>query len=685
MDPRQRASQSHGQLHANLQHTEANYSNTNTFVYPDQNPIQPQNDFQNFFNADADPAFPNTWDNSSMGIDPAIQHSAQYQPPSSHWQHQQQQNHNLQPAGYDNAFARPQNGYGYQAYGSHSPYQNFTPTSYDPSLAYNSHNNLMNNNQFANPQSAFQTTDRTRVAGTVTPAALDSYPDPYGTFNHHPEEPNAQPTPTTSIQSSVHKQRGENFYDENLEKSLAASIPVGEPRGTFLVKNPQDLAKKIKTQHVAPYVHVGTERVESDETRPVYPRMVVRQSAKDIKRAVLQEQAGRSWTQAQLPILKKLKITTGAPKSVRVQSTGVIRTETASSDSSSEESSDDDEDSEFEFEEPAEPSPLPAARPSDPTKALEYDTIKTVWARSSSVLSGENIRTALGSYWELARKIRDRFRAAKDETKQAEAMKDEKRAARSKVQANEQRKMMETMLAATLKHGHTDIVERLGMNEALVAMFYSFLADRFTAADYNAPLVRDSVKLMCRCTTIDQDLFVKTKLEKVVPKLVKKCEGETKSYAEELLRKVGKNTAQKAVDSKPKEEAVASPLKTGLKANGTNNVVAGVKRPSSNDFASLQSAKKQTSSVGPKVGAVAKPANGNVSKAAVTSKAAALPPKVKHVVPKTSSLLAGLQSASKKPGTSIGVQKTLQAPDVKARLVTAHSRRLDHVRMLTCY
>ena len=107
-----------------------------------------------------------------------------------------------------------------------------------------------------------------------------------------------------------------------------------------------------------------------------------------------------------------------------------------------------------------EPSPLPASRPSDPSKAIEYDTVKAVWARRSVVLSGAVIRSALGEYWEIIRGIRDQWKSETQKLQQATEKKETAKAVECRSRVDGKRHLLESCLRLTLRHGHRDIVER---------------------------------------------------------------------------------------------------------------------------------------------------------------------------------------------------------------------------------
>lgn len=130
-----------------------------------------------------------------------------------------------------------------------------------------------------------------------------------------------------------------------------------------------------------------------------------------------------------------------------------------SSESESEDESEYYSESE-EVTEPEEPSPLPANRPADPSKAIEYDVIKAVWARKNVGLSGTVIRTALGEYWNIFKTIRDKWKAKTTSLQQAIEKKDQASIKTYERRVVESRRLLESCISLTLKHSHPDIIEK---------------------------------------------------------------------------------------------------------------------------------------------------------------------------------------------------------------------------------
>lgn len=130
--------------------------------------------------------------------------------------------------------------------------------------------------------------------------------------------------------------------------------------------------------------------------------------------------------------------------------------ESASETESSDEESDySSSDSDLEI---TEPSPVPTTRPADPLQGVRYDTLKAVWLPRRVVASAEQIRKALGEFWEIIRTVRDRWRADSNAVKQAEEAKKHSELPLLKDRVKTQRDMMESALKATLEHGHPEVL-----------------------------------------------------------------------------------------------------------------------------------------------------------------------------------------------------------------------------------
>lgn len=122
--------------------------------------------------------------------------------------------------------------------------------------------------------------------------------------------------------------------------------------------------------------------------------------------------------------------------------------------------SESSDESDLEIEEPEEPSPLPAVRPTDPEAAAEYDTLSAVWAPRNRRPKVEKIKTALVAFKDVVKAVRDEWKTQSQAMKDAENKSENEKAAELKKRVIAQRKIMEVVINATLNKGHPIIVEK---------------------------------------------------------------------------------------------------------------------------------------------------------------------------------------------------------------------------------
>ena len=176
------------------------------------------------------------------------------------------------------------------------------------------------------------------------------------------------------------------------------------------------------------------------------------------------EKGDGPWPPEREHLVKKLKVTARKQSGPRPSATVISAKGSSSSDGSSESATDDsssalDSDSEPE-KEVYEPSPIPPTRPHDPNKAVEYDLLKAVWAKRSSVLSSPTIRTALAEVWDIFKNIRDKWKTKAANLQQAIEKKDQATEKAFERRVAEQRRLLENCINIVLKHGHLSIVEK---------------------------------------------------------------------------------------------------------------------------------------------------------------------------------------------------------------------------------
>lgn len=181
---------------------------------------------------------------------------------------------------------------------------------------------------------------------------------------------------------------------------------------------------------------------------------------------------------------------------------------------------------------------------------------------------------------------------------------------------------------------------------------------------------------MIRCTTVDQELLEKTKVDRVLQRLSKRGDQEGKLAARKIVENAATVTRQKTAQGNPSQASAS--VEPRVKSNGLNQSSLDKSRPSEMNVVVKQpqtTTAPLTSQVNqrPKTGATASVVTAAASSKPSTSKAKKQPtgkadsnpvakptsapaavPKVKnnHVSAKPTNFFMSIQSASKKPGTS---------------------------------
>lgn len=595
---------------------------------------------------------------------------------------------------FGTSYSRNPTSFNYPAFEPHQSHA-FSAPAYDSALSYTP-DLLVNGSAFRAPRQSDYL--RTSSPGqTISPQALqgfsNAYEQPSTPYEYQTQQPQSDPNVSSKGSSSGQRAvQGPAAHGQG--KAVAAAVPVGTVQGRFVVKPSAQLSSATNSTEFRPFVFVGDSAVEVDTTKTMLPKYNQRRCKNDVRRLLLREKGDGPWSADREPLLKKLRIS--APKSARPRSAGLSTSQRgpssveyeSSADSSSE--SEPEEDSDYysgseEDMEPEEPPPLAPSRPDDPVEATKYDVVKAVWAKRSSNLTGPVIRAALGDYWNVIKAVRDNWKTEATALQKAEESKDQTKIKNCQRRAAEQRQIMESAIELTLKHGHRDIVAKLGENALLFLVFYQFIADRFKEGDYSGSLIASILELMTRCVTLDQAVLEKTKVDKVLARITKKGIDRVKALAQRVLDNAAANNTQKSNDSKP---ALSQGLKekTGLKVQLPNaravDAVVGMKRQRESESAGVQPGKKINASTATASSAAPLTKNlGSISKrtqlsktdvkaaAPSTSSTPAPKPKANHIVAKPSGFFSSLQSASKKPGTSNAALQSAAQKDGKKSAV----------------
>ncbi|KAJ5120181.1 Zinc finger CCCH-type [Penicillium atrosanguineum] len=311
--------------------------------------------------------------------------------------------------------------------------------------------------------------------------------------------------------------------------------------------------------------------------------------------------------------------------------------------------SDSSDDSELEIEAPDEPSPLPPNRPSDPVEAGIYDSMKA-WP------SADKVKGALVAFKDVIKVLRDAWKDLVQAMKLAENQGDDTKAAQLKESVALQRRIMDKIVDTALNVGHPTIVEKLGEHPLALSIFYSFLVDRFQAADFEGSLTVNILKLLVRFVTVDEELLQKTNIAKLLPRFVKKGGPAVKELAQQIQDNAVASTKRKQQSGKEDSSS------KGSGADSPSAELTGAKRPREGESNSQPATKRMV--VGSNTGKPSTAANGLTKPGVLNGKpanAAAPRPRANIIAPKPSSLFGALSSASKRPGTTNAERAAAQA------------------------
>lgn len=217
-----------------------------------------------------------------------------------------------------------------------------------------------------------------------------------------------------------------------------------------------------------------------------------------------------------------------------------------------------------------------------------------------------------------------------------------------------------------LNHNLTLIRHRFAENVSLVFLCYQFLLDRFKDDDCNGSLSRAILETMSTFVTLTEDKMEKTHLAKVIPRYQKKGDAKSQYWLKKIAANV--EAATKEAASKPKvpsDQKKSAALPNEAKNTSTSvkttkpEAVTGIKRAASSVGEGAAQKKIATGAVKPNAGVETSKTNGLVKKPTTigdTTKPTSTPAistTSKKVVAKPSGFFSSLQSAQKKPGTSI--------------------------------
>ncbi|KAI9851248.1 MAG: hypothetical protein M1838_004167 [Thelocarpon superellum] len=369
--------------------------------------------------------------------------------------------------------------------------------------------------------------------------------------------------------------------------TVGARPPPGQTVGNFTVLSREALERVVKLDHRprAAFVFTSSEPINIEGViNNAIPKYVPRMSRNQIRRLMAEERDDSDLTVTSrrskkhlAPTAKKelARVRLDPAKIAESAKNGNVATPDSSSFAESDEDSDDDSVDEDTVT-PDLPS-LPPTKPEDPIEAVKYDTTKILWRSSRRGLTGEEIKTAMGDYWNLLKPIRDKWndleKADGDKGSDAPTIKD---------QIAEQRALVAASVSAALQEGHPDIVQRLGDIHPLVHILcQKVLRDRVKAEDYGGSITADTLELLSRFVTLPAAILEKLTFPKLAVRFAKKGTDQTKALvkkieanAEALKRK---EAAKPATTIKPVTTTAGAAVKAEAKTSVKGEAKIGPK------------------------------------------------------------------------------------------------------------
>ncbi|EXJ95590.1 hypothetical protein A1O1_00712 [Capronia coronata CBS 617.96] len=354
--------------------------------------------------------------------------------------------------------------------------------------------------------------------------------------------------------------------------------------------------------------------------------------------------------------------------------------------------SDSDEDLVIEDQEPPEMTPalLTVTKPTDERGKALYDAVQAVWSPRNKPAPAEKIRSAIASFGETVRNLRDAWKAKNDSLRKAEIPDSPTAsfATQLKEEVSRYRQVMESVMARSQLFGHPAIVKRLGDNPITMSALYSFMLDRFNAGDYDSSMVSAILKFVMEFKTLDTEMLEMTKISKILQRLTKKSTTDIKTMSQTILDNAVAASAQKAAKATDNKSAKpASPAATGSAADAARKeAVTGMKRareadsssqvvpkkivkviPQSSKPLALQNAERRKAL---DAAQASKGSDKSATSAAAPTSIAAGKSKIAVAAPPKSAVFSSLMSASKKPGTSIAARAAAAAAAAKDKAPT---------------
>ena len=242
------------------------------------------------------------------------------------------------------------------------------------------------------------------------------------------------------------------------QNALMQAVPASEQDGRFSTIDFSTLVKATNSERLTMFANMGKQPHEFPVNRSTaLPAYTKRSSRNELKRQAKDNPKLLAKLSSKTSLSNGLSRPTNAasPAQSTHSNDGIKYESDSDSDSESDVSLYSDEE-----DDDLAGAPLPSKRPEESAKgAVEYDTIKALWRNKRKTIDASSIRKGLGDFWEVAKTIRDRWKADTQAVLDAEAKKRVGDLALLKGRVKDQRDMLEVAFRAALKHGFRGIIE----------------------------------------------------------------------------------------------------------------------------------------------------------------------------------------------------------------------------------
>jgi hypothetical protein len=241
------------------------------------------------------------------------------------------------------------------------------------------------------------------------------------------------------------------------QNALIQAVPASEQNGRFSTIDFATLIKATNSERLTMFANMGKQPHEFPVNRSTaLPSYTKRNSRNELKR----QAKDNPKLLAKLGSKSSTSSASSRPINAASPAQSVHSNDGIKYESDSDSGSDSDVSLYSDEEDDLAGAPLPNKRPEEsPKGAVEYDAIKALWRNKRKTIDAASIRKGLGDFWEVAKTIRDRWKADTQAVLDAEAKKRVGDLALLKGRVKDQRDMLEVAFRTALKYGFRGIIE----------------------------------------------------------------------------------------------------------------------------------------------------------------------------------------------------------------------------------